>query len=297
MPVCLERGRRGGCCIYKPVLCNLRTPLQAHVIHTKMRDDILRTINQPVVENFISLKSKNMVSITSNNIQRTSLKKAWGQWLGIATGILPYIFAFLFPVQRDYQLDMKRSLFTFGIWSIFIIIILLQMRFLFGERIRDLNLRAGTWRKDLLVGIGLAAVMLASNFLLSIPISKLFPYSGVGDLFNEVKNNPWLFALWIGPGLIIIGGIGEELVRVFTLTRLWKLSSNTAWRWIAVFLSAAVFGLAHSNQGPAGVITTGIIGFIMAVYYLRFGRLTVMMIAHYLNDAFTIALVYIMANT
>ena len=240
------------------------------------------------------------MSLQGPNTQKPWQKKAWVQWLAVAIGVLPYMIASLFPVQRDQPVNMKVILFTIIVWSIIIIVILLLLRFLCGERIRDLNLRAGTWWKDILAGIGLSALTLAILLFSSEAISRLFPGQRdfvVRDLFNEVFQNPWLFALWIGPGILIVAGIGEELVRVFILTRLWKLSSNTAWRWIAVAFYAVIFGLGHFYQGPPGVIMAGIYSFTISAYYLRFGRVTVMIIAHYLHDVVQFTLLYIMANT
>jgi membrane protease YdiL (CAAX protease family) len=115
-------------------------------------------------------------------------------------------------------------------------------------------------------------------------------------MFNEMVENPLLFALLIGPGLLIGAGIGEELTRTFLLTRFWNLTDNKGIRWLVVLLSAVIFGAAHIYQGMAGVLSTGISGFILASYYLLFGRFSVLIIAHYLHDAFQFAFVYFMAK-
>jgi hypothetical protein len=45
-----------------------------------------------------------------------------------------------------------------------------------------------------------------------------------------------------------------------------------------------------------GDTLSGIFGLIMASYYLLFGRVASMMVAHYLHDALQFAMIYIMAN-
>jgi membrane protease YdiL (CAAX protease family) len=203
-------------------------------------------------------------------------------------------------LQSDQPLSVKDvSLYSMAFGGIMIVVILLLLRYLYGERIRDLNLREGKWWKDILVGIGLSALTLASLILLSNPINSMFPsepQSGMGDFFSEMVENPWLFAMITGPMLIIGAGVFEELTRVFLLTRLWNISSKKEWKWMTVILSAVLFGLGHMYQGPAGVIMTGISGLIMASYYLLFGRVASMMVAHYLHDALQFAMIYIMAN-
>ena len=54
--------------------------------------------------------------------------------------------------------------------------------------------------------------------------------------------------------------------------------------------SAVLFGLAHLYQGASGVATTALIGFILAVAYLHFGRVWPLIISHYLHNALQIIL-------
>jgi membrane protease YdiL (CAAX protease family) len=241
--------------------------------------------------------------MTSNesDLRKPWQKAIWVQLLAIAIGVLPsYIPTIMVQLQNDQPLSVKDVLlYSTVLGGIMIIVMLHLLRYLCGERIRDLNQKEGKWWKDILVGIGLSALTLASLILLSNPISSMFPsepQSGLEDFFSEMVRNPWVFALIMGPMLIIGAGVFEELTRVFLLTRLWNISSNKVWKWMAVILSAVLFGLIHIYQGPAGVIMTGISGLIMAIYYLYFGRVTAMMIAHYLHDAFQIAMIYTMAN-
>jgi membrane protease YdiL (CAAX protease family) len=179
-----------------------------------------------------------------------------------------------------------------------IIVMLLLLRYLCGESIRDLNLRAGTWWKDILLGIGLVVVTLGGHMLLRDPLMRLFPPepgSGLGFL-DEILGDPLLFGLLMGPGLVIGAGVFEELSRVFLLTRLWTITPSQAGRWFGIVLSAVLFGLAHLYQGPAGMLSTGITGLISAVAYHAFGRVAPLMLAHYLHDAVQFAALYIMVN-
>ena len=94
-----------------------------------------------------------------------------------------------------------------------------------------------------------------------------------------------LIILWLG-ALLLISVSQEELTRAFTLNRLWKVWGNSTGRWMAVVISALIFSLAHVFEGLTGVIWAAIYGSIMAVYYLLYGRLTPMIISHYLNNFF-----------
>ena len=227
-------------------------------------------------------------------------QKAWVQWLAVAIGFLPYTIASLFPTPRDQTIDLKAMLGSIAIWSGIIIVILLVLRFLCGERFRDLNLRAGTWWKDILGGIGISVFTTALLYYSSAQLYRL-PSDPrdfvVRDLFNEVFQSPWLFALWLGPGILSAAGLGEELLRAFVLSRLWKFSSNIAWKWMTVLFYAVLFGLGHIYQGPRGVILAGIASLFLSAFYLLFGRVTMMIIGHYLHDVIQFIFLYIYANT
>jgi membrane protease YdiL (CAAX protease family) len=47
-----------------------------------------------------------------------------------------------------------------------------------------------------------------------------------------------------------------------------------------VAIAAAAFGLAHAYQGWTGVLTTGILGGVMALLYLQTGSLLVPVLLH-----------------
>jgi len=224
--------------------------------------------------------------------------KIWVQWLAIAFAILPYLIAFFFPIYSR-TVDLKATLTHILIWSMIVIVILLLLRYLVGERVRDLNLKPGIWWKDILAAIALAVLTLAILYLTNNPISSLFPPGRELNLvyaYRDVFQSPLLFALWLGPGLLISSGIGEELLRTFVLTRLWKISSHPAWKVLAVFFYAGLFGLGHIYLGPDGIIQAAIYGCVIGFYYLRFGRVTVMITAHYLHIAFQFVLMYIWAT-
>jgi len=187
-----------------------------------------------------------------------------------------------FAPKKEFAMSAKKQ-----IW-------LKRMTVLFmcGERLRDLNLKKARWWQDVLGGIGLTIVTLGAAFLLGPVIGRLLPSKpqSVDNMLIGLVQDPWKLALFLGPGLALGAAGFEELTRVFFLTRWWKIASGTAWRWLGVIVSAAMFGLAHLYQGPAGVANTAISGLILAVVYLRFGRIWPLIISHYLHDALQIGL-------
>lgn len=69
---------------------------------------------------------------------------------------------------------------------------------------------------------------------------------------------------------------------------------RSSWRWMGIVLSAILFGLSHLYQGPAGVVSVTLEGLILALWYMRSGRIFPLIISHYLYDAVQIVQVVIL---
>jgi membrane protease YdiL (CAAX protease family) len=225
--------------------------------------------------------------------------KAWVQVLAIVLGAVPiYAMLIITHLTRDQPPTLNGFFFyTGGLSSLLIVFLYLLLRYLCGESVSDLNLRGSTWWRDALATVLLTALTLGVPMLTRGPLERILPRapdSGLGNLFGGLAQNPWAFVLFVGPMLLI--GVGqEELTRVFFLSRLWKLSPAHGWRWFGIVLSAVLFGLGHLYQGPAGVVSTGISGLIMAIYYLVFGRIWPMVFAHYLHNALQFVFIVLVA--
>jgi len=106
--------------------------------------------------------------------------------------------------------------------------------------------------------------------------------------FGDLKGN-WLLFLSIMPMVIIQSSLEELLDRGFLINWFERLFSSTTFATIcAVVLQAAIFGFRHSNDFSARSIQTGIIGLIMGIAYIKFGRnLWPIIIAHCLLNTFS----------
>jgi membrane protease YdiL (CAAX protease family) len=210
-----------------------------------------------------------------------------------------YIPTVLAQLGGDQPSARDMLLYTTVVGGSEIIVMLLLLRVLCGESVTDLNLRAGTWWKDILPGVGFVVATLGGHMLLRGPLMRLFPPqpgSGTAGFLDGIIRNPLLFGLMMGPGLIIGAAVFEELSRIFLVTRLWNISPSQAGRWFGIVLSAVLFGVAHLYQGPAGMLSAGITGLISAVAYHAFGRVAPLMLAHYLHDAVQFAALYVIVS-
>jgi membrane protease YdiL (CAAX protease family) len=235
--------------------------------------------------------------ITSSQFTHRSWQRAgWTQALAILLGIAPiYGMTIVTHLSQSQPYNLDDILFyTCVIAGLMLVVLLLLLRFLCGERFADLNLKPARWWQDVLGGIGLTVVTLGTLFLLGPVIERAVPrapQSGLGEVLSGLVRDPWRLALFLGPGLAIGAAGFEEITRVFFLTRWWKIAPGAAWRGLGVLISAALFGLAHLYQGPGGMANAAISGLILAVVYLRFGRIWPLIISHYLHDALQIGLV------
>lgn len=129
-----------------------------------------------------------------------------------------------------------------------------------------------------------ASIALLFNFV----IQPLFPH-GANDINHgePVSLNEMLFQL------IIIGigaaAIGEEMLfRGFLLNQLNQIFGKSHLATIAaIALQAFIFGVLHS--GVQGMVSAGVIGVILGIFYVLSGRnLLVVMAAHAVPDVLSI---------
>jgi len=216
-------------------------------------------------------------------------RKRWIQALAILLGYILPLTVFISQLFGGPVTAQGYLLYAMGYTLIVIAVLLLLLWFLCGEKPNVLNLKPGKWWKDLLGGIVLVGLTLSVKFILDPVIASFFHRasdveSGMAALVNTLADNPWLAALFLGPAVIFVAG-SEELTRVFFITRWMKISSSQVWLGVGVFLSAFLFGLNHVAQGYAGVGSVTLNGLIMVLWYLRFGRIFHLVVAHYLYDA------------
>ena len=227
--------------------------------------------------------------------------KAWIQLLAVVLGVLPlYSTLIIFQLRRDQPFSLQVFILYLAVISpLTILIALLLLRFLCGENPRGLNLRSGKLSSDLLAALILSPVIIVANVVSTYFLSGLFPESAsdtsVRNLFVELASNPGLLVLFVGL-LIFLGAASEEVIRVFLLSRLWKVWPSTTGKLLAVAISACLFGLIHLYRGPVSVAWTAIFGLIMAFYYLRFGRIIPLILAHYLTNAFQVVVFAVLSR-
>ena len=105
-------------------------------------------------------------------------------------------------------------------------------------------------------------------FMVSPDTSEASAVSKFGDLAGN-----WTLFASIIPFIWLESFLEEILDRGFLMNWLERLFSKTSFATIlAVILQAAIFGFRHSYDLSARSITVGIIGLVMGIAYVAFGR-------------------------
>lgn len=146
--------------------------------------------------------------------------------------------------------------------------------------------------KNLLKTFGVSILILVAVVLSILAfemIKDFLPFSLAPDVSSENASSKfgnlkgdWVLFLSIMPMVLLESMLEELLDRGFLMNWIERLFSSTTFATIiAVLLQAAIFGFRHSYDFSARSITVGIIGLIMGIAYIKFGRnLWSLIIAH-----------------
>jgi len=161
-----------------------------------------------------------------------------------------------------------------------------------------MSIRGVSWKdlgfhkpKNIGKTLGISILILATVMISIITfeiIKDHLPFSLAPDTsenaaskFGDLKGN-WTHFFLIIPFIWIESMLEEMLDRGFLINWFERLFSGTSFATIiAVLLQAAIFGFRHSYDLSERSITVGIIGLIMGIAYIKFGRnLWSLIIAH-----------------
>jgi len=150
-----------------------------------------------------------------------------------------------------------------------------------GEGPSSIGVDASQPGRDLIRGAVLAALIGGSGLGL-----YLIAYH-IGVELNVVAEN--LPAVWWRIPVLLLSAaqnaiLEEVVVLGYLMSRLERLGVRPS---RAIAISAVVRGSYHLYQGAGGFIGNAIMGAIFGVLYRRWGRVTPMIIAHFLIDAVT----------
>jgi len=182
----------------------------------------------------------------------------------------------LAPGRPLLDLFLQLTNITLALGPVFLVLYLLARA---GEGPSTIGLDATQPGRDLAKGAALAALIGGSGLGLYLAAFHL------GVSLNIVAENlPDVW--WRIPVLLLSAAqnatVEEVIVVGYLLTRLDKLRVKAP---VAIAISACIRGSYHLYQGAGGFIGNATMGVIFATLYKRWGRVTPLLIAHFLIDA------------
>ena len=164
--------------------------------------------------------------------------------------------------------------------------ILVLIMFLYARKVekKPLLLWKEKKKKPLFYLLSIIIVLIAVVILTTV-LSILEKTIGMTQNNTAVAK---MIAILCGNKLLLLftcltAGVTEELIfRGYLLPRLEILFKN---KWVAIIISALLFGLAHGGYGDLNrMLVPLVIGIIFGYYYSRYRSLTVLIICHFLID-------------
>lgn len=143
--------------------------------------------------------------------------------------------------------------------------------------------------------IGMAGFILGSILMANI---TGVPESADLSKYDFLKDNLGMLFLTLG-GVYIVSSFGEELVfRAFLINRISQLGGSSKYSTaIAVVLSSIIFGLAHYEWGPMGMVQTAFMGLALGICYIKLNkRLWILVLAHAYMDTILMVQMYMASN-
>lgn len=209
--------------------------------------------------------------------------------------------------SKAKQLFNKNSFFIpVAIISLVLSIWFGAIGYFFGIAVVLITLWANRWEWGQ-VGLkaGNLAKYLSKAILYAIGIFIVFDiliqpavetYFGPIDLsqFDGIRGNFTAYIIFI---LImwVTAAFGEEFFyRGYLMKKLAKLFGGKVDSWfLAAAVTALYFGMAHLYQGWSGIITTGLIGFVFGLIFMKERNLLLPILIHGLYDMIGITLIYL----
>lgn len=163
-----------------------------------------------------------------------------------------------------------------------------------GESWRGLILRTQLTVGQILMYTAVAILLTvvgASTITLSLQSIFGFPPIDASRFVEVLEGNLTMYVWYMLPVVWGSAAIGEELLcRGFLQNRLSILTRP----WIAVFMQAGIFALAHFYQGVTGMAVVFVLAIVFGGVYLRNGgNLVPLILAHGLIDSFAITAIYL----
>jgi membrane protease YdiL (CAAX protease family) len=173
-----------------------------------------------------------------------------------------------------------------------VIVLLLRIE---KEGWHGMGFRLNNWKKQIAIGILLGLIMfLFISIGLTTALNTIFGKPAASESILKYFSDPRNLYTWLAIG-VLGGGVVEEVMRIFILTRFEK-RFNKAGLYFALVCSSIIFGMGHLYQGTGSAISTGIYGLILGGVYIKRRSAIELITIHAFSDILAIFMAYQLAS-
>lgn len=204
------------------------------------------------------------------------------------------LYATAMPWAANRPLAMQGVAWAANLLMIALIGLSLRRR---GQRWRHIGLRREFLSiRTVLLSFAVAIGAVFAFVLGSILMGMIMGVPEGADMsgFGYLRGNLPMLLLALA-AVFIASSFGEEVIyRGYLITRIAELGGDERrWRWMAVVVSALVFGLIHFTWGAMGMVQTGMMGLALGIAFLVLKRnLWALVFAHAYMDAILLIQMY-----
>ena len=221
--------------------------------------------------------------------------------------LLVFILAFaLIKILKPFAGDNLFLNMVIIWWTYIFMLILVWLGIkLRGQKWSDFGLTFGRINLKESLRIFLLSLLVCILGLLGFILGSLImanitgmPESADMSNYEYLHNNIFMLILTIC-GVYIVSSFGEEVIyRAFLINRITELGLDSKYGKMAtVVISAVIFGFAHYEWGPTGIVSTGFMGLVMGIFYMKFKKkLWILVLAHAYMDTILLVQIYLTSN-
>jgi uncharacterized protein len=151
-----------------------------------------------------------------------------------------------------------------------------------------------SWRRLLLIAVIAAAVRIAVGDGLLVPaLSHVWPAPQESSIADNLRGNVKVLAMLLGL-VWTFAAFGEEFCyRGYIWNRVYEATGKHR-DWIALAVTATLFGLGHAYKGPIGIVDSGFAGLVLgAAYVLNRKNLWAPILTHGFIDTFAVVVTFL----
>jgi hypothetical protein len=156
--------------------------------------------------------------------------------------------------------------------------------------------RPGSWRRIVVLALAAATLrVVLGDFVVDPLTAHFWPPAVAPAGTDELGGNIRLTLLYL-PLIWGFAAFGEEVsYRGYLLNRTAQAGGGSMRAyWLAVLVTAVLFGYGHYYKGPAGIVDSAVAGLVLGAAYLLAGRnLWVTILAHGFIDTFGLGMAYL----